>query len=185
MRTAALLIAALLCAWPNAADADLRIDEQALRGDAARDGYAGIADAVALAFAVRWNRRIMFAVPAEGRLSSLFGSRADPMGGGEGFHEGIDIAAPEGTPVRAAAAGAVLAAGPMGGCGNAVVIDHGAGLSTRYCHLSATARRRGERVGAGEEIGCVGSTGRSTGPHLHFEVREGGVAMDPAGYLYQ
>jgi murein DD-endopeptidase MepM/ murein hydrolase activator NlpD len=98
------------------------------------------------------------------------------------LHEGIDIAAPIATPVRAAASGTVIYAGVMSGYGNIIVIDHGGGLSTAYAHLSAIYAGGGG-VSQGQTIGSVGSTGHSTGPHLHFEVRVNGTAVDPLGYL--
>lgn len=99
------------------------------------------------------------------------------------FHAGIDVGAPEGTPIAAAKGGVVISAGSLGGYGNLVVIDHGGGFSTAYAHQSRIAAREGERVGQGDIIGYVGSTGVSTGNHLHFEVRVGGSAQNPRNYL--
>jgi murein DD-endopeptidase MepM/ murein hydrolase activator NlpD len=99
------------------------------------------------------------------------------------MHEGIDIAAPAGTPIRAAAAGTVIYAGWLGGYGNLIVLDHGSGLSTAYAHQSALAAGQGQQVAQGQVIGYVGDTGHSFGPHLHFEVRVNGVPVDPLGYL--
>ena len=112
-------------------------------------------------------------------LSSPFGLRADPVRGGVRDHEGIDIPEPSGTLVAAAAADIVSFAGWVNGYGNLLRIDHGAGVETRYGHLSAIAVGTGTVLGKGAIVGRVGSTGRSTGPHLHFEVRRGGVAVDP------
>jgi len=98
-------------------------------------------------------------------------------------HTGIDLRAAWGEPVAAAAAGRVIFAGPYGGYGNAVIIDHGGGMSTLYAHLSSIAVGYGETVTAGQTIGRVGSTGLSTGPHLHFEVRIDGQPVDPMPYL--
>jgi murein DD-endopeptidase MepM/ murein hydrolase activator NlpD len=117
-----------------------------------------------------------FIWPVNGVVTSGFGWRWGRM------HEGIDIAAPTGTSIRAAAAGTVIYAGYMGGYGNIVVIDHGDGLSTAYAHQSAIYVGSGS-VSQGTVIGAVGSTGSSTGPHLHFEVRVNGSAVDPMGYL--
>ena len=117
-----------------------------------------------------------FIWPVSGTLTSGFGPR------GGGMHEGIDIAAPNGTPVRAAAAGRVIVAGWSGGYGNLVVIDHGNGIATAYAHLSAIYASGGS-VSQGQSIGAVGSTGHSTGNHLHFEVRVNGSPVDPLGYL--
>ena len=123
------------------------------------------------------------AMPTIGRLSSGYGTRIDPILHTESLHPGLDMAAPAGTPVVAAAAGTVTHAGPAGTYGNLVTIKHANGLETRYAHLSAVGVAKGAEVTPGTEIGKVGSTGRSTGPHLHFEVREDGKLMDPKGYL--
>lgn len=116
------------------------------------------------------------------RLTSGFGQRRHPVYGTRGFHSGIDLAAAQGTPVQASSGGRVRRAGHAGGYGVLVTIEHPGGIETRYAHLSAVAVRPGQTVSAGEVIGYVGSTGRSTGPHLHYEVRSGGVAVDPARY---
>jgi murein DD-endopeptidase MepM/ murein hydrolase activator NlpD len=99
------------------------------------------------------------------------------------MHEGIDLGAPYGTPIAAAAAGVVIYAGWLGGYGNLTVIDHGGGLATAYGHQSSIVVGVGQSVARGEIIGYVGSTGHSTGPHLHFEVRVNGQPVDPLGYL--
>jgi murein DD-endopeptidase MepM/ murein hydrolase activator NlpD len=118
-----------------------------------------------------------FVWPVLGPVTSPFGWRWGRM------HEGIDIAAAAGTPIRAAAAGTVIYAGWLGGYGNLVVIDHGGGVATAYGHQSGIAVGTGAPVAQGQVIGYVGSTGHSTGPHLHFEVRVNGVPQDPLGYL--
>lgn len=118
-----------------------------------------------------------------GRVSSDFGHRSDPLAGGRAHHSGLDLAAPEGTPVLAVKGGVVRRAGDAGGYGNLVEIDHGDGVSTRYAHQAELRVAPGQRVEAGEIIGTVGSTGRSTGPHLHLEVRVDGEAVDPDRYL--
>jgi murein DD-endopeptidase MepM/ murein hydrolase activator NlpD len=118
-----------------------------------------------------------FVWPVNGVLSSGFGWRWGRM------HEGIDIAAPSGSPVVAAASGTVIYAGWMGGYGNLVIIDHGGGLATAYGHNSALAVGTGQSVGQGQVISYCGSTGHSTGPHVHFEVRINGSPVDPLGYL--
>ncbi len=115
--------------------------------------------------------------PVDGPITSPFGMRWGRL------HAGIDIGAGFGTPIRAAAGGTVIHAGWLGGYGNLVVIDHGGGLATAYGHQQALHVSAGESVGQGEVIGEVGSTGNSTGPHLHFEVRIGGSPVDPLGYL--
>jgi murein DD-endopeptidase MepM/ murein hydrolase activator NlpD len=105
--------------------------------------------------------------------------RIDPIAGGIGFHSGVDFAADARTPIHAAAPGVVVIAGDCGGYGNCVVIDHGSSLATIYAHQSVVIARVGYVVTAGEPIGLVGSTGLSTGPHLHFEVRLHGAPVDP------
>ena len=121
--------------------------------------------------------------PVPGPVVSGFGNRSNPIGGGTGFHSGLDIAASSGTPIRACRSGTVVIAGWQGGYGNAVVIDHGGGMATLYGHQSQIAVSVGEKVLAGEVIGYVGSTGNSTGPHLHFEVRISGNPVDPTPYI--
>ncbi len=118
-----------------------------------------------------------------GYISSGFGERVDPFTGGEEFHEGIDFAAPEGTPIHAVAAGIVTAAGPRGGYGNMVQIDHGNGYSTRYGHAEKVLVHVGETVQRGDVIALLGSTGRSTGPHVHFEVLKNGHEVNPARFV--
>ncbi len=118
-----------------------------------------------------------FVWPVSAPITSPFGWRWGRM------HEGIDLGAAYGTPIAAAAAGVVIYAGWEGGYGNLVVIDHGGGLATAYGHQSRIAVAAGQSVSQGEIIGYVGSTGHSTGPHLHFEVRVDGEAVDPLGYL--
>jgi murein DD-endopeptidase MepM/ murein hydrolase activator NlpD len=120
------------------------------------------------------------ALPIPGAaVASPFGLRNDPLSNGAGFHPGIDLAAGSGTPIHAAADGVVVAAGDCGGYGNCVVIDHGLSLATLYGHQSQLLVTVGERVTAGQVVGLVGSTGLSTGPHLHFEVRLHGLPIDP------
>ena len=118
-------------------------------------------------------------------LGSFFGYRTDPFAGLRSMHEGLDFSAEPGTPVVAAADGVVLAASFHPEYGNLVEVDHGQGLTTRYAHLSRMDVTPGALVKGGSRIGAVGNTGRSTGPHLHFEVRQFGVARDPAPFLRQ
>jgi murein DD-endopeptidase MepM/ murein hydrolase activator NlpD len=115
--------------------------------------------------------------PVDAPITSPFGWRWGRM------HEGIDLGAGYGAPIAAAAAGSVIYAGWLGGYGNLTVIDHGGGLATAYGHQSSILVAVGEQVAQGQTIGYVGSTGHSTGPHLHFEVRVNGQAVDPLGYL--
>ena len=118
-------------------------------------------------------------IPVKGRLSSSFGTRTDPITGAKRTHNGMDIAAPEGTDIRAVRGGVVRHAGVSPSYGNFIIIDHGEGLETRYAHCSKLMVESGDKVRAGDLIGAVGSTGRSTGPHLHLEVRQDGEALDP------
>jgi murein DD-endopeptidase MepM/ murein hydrolase activator NlpD len=122
--------------------------------------------------------------PVAGTLESGFGIRRNPFGGSSyESHEGQDIEAMIGTPVDAAASGIVTAAGVQNGYGNVVYIDHGNGLSTRYGHLSRIDVTVGQQIKRGERLGLVGSTGRSTGPHLHYEVRINNQPVNPRPYL--
>lgn len=116
-------------------------------------------------------------------ISSGFGFRADPFTGAGAFHPGLDFRGPIGAPIYAAARGVVSFAGQRSGYGNCVEIDHGNGLITRYAHMSGFRTRVGKRVGPGEVIGLIGSTGRSTGPHLHFEVRIADRPVNPRPFL--
>lgn len=137
---------------------------------------------------LRENREILASTPsiwpADGYLTSTFGRRASPFGtGSTDFHKGLDIANRPGTPVRAPAQGIVTFAGWDGGYGNCVVINHGNNISTRYGHLQQIFAKLGQAVSRGDVIGSIGSTGRSTGPHLHYEVRVGGVSVNPLRYI--
>jgi murein DD-endopeptidase MepM/ murein hydrolase activator NlpD len=122
--------------------------------------------------------------PVQGfRLSSTFGEREHPILGGTRMHKGLDLAVPAGTPVEAPADGVVEKASWFGSYGNFIEIAHGGNMETRYGHLSAYNVVEGQHVHKGDVIGYVGTTGRSTGPHLHYEVRIGGEAVDPAPYM--
>jgi len=116
-------------------------------------------------------------------ISSGFGYRSDPFNGSGAFHAGLDFRGPVGAPIYAAAKGKVSFAGVRNGYGNCVEIDHGNGLMTRYAHMSAFRTRVGQTVDAGDVIGAIGSTGRSTGPHLHFEVRVHDRPVNPRPFL--
>lgn len=124
-------------------------------------------------------------VPVENaRLTSPFGYRTNPVSGNYGFHTGIDLAAPEGTPVAAAFGGKVIASGESDVWGKYVLLEHSDGFQTYYCHLSEIYAPEETVLRSGETLGLVGSTGWSTGPHLHFEVRIDGIRVDPEMLLY-
>ena len=129
-------------------------------------------------------RKLPIGIPAPGRdITSKFGNRKDPFLGRLAFHGGIDFRTPTGTPIYSSGSGVVTHAGRNGGYGKMVEIDHGNGITTRYAHLSHVEVREGDTVGMGARIGKSGSTGRSTGPHLHYEIRHNGDAIDPMRYL--
>jgi murein DD-endopeptidase MepM/ murein hydrolase activator NlpD len=132
---------------------------------------------------MRWISSTPAISPVRGILTSAFGYRADPLTHGRGNHQGIDIAAAYGQPVHASGDGLVLQAGDQGGLGKAVFLAHGYGMTTRYGHMSVITVRPGQRVKRGDVIGKVGNTGRSTGPHLHYEVRVDGEPLNPIGYI--
>jgi murein DD-endopeptidase MepM/ murein hydrolase activator NlpD len=121
--------------------------------------------------------------PTAGKLISGFGNRRHPIFGGTRFHSGVDLAAPSGTPIIAADGGEVLQASYSGGYGYSILIYHGGGFATFYAHMSSFAVGQGQMVKRGQVIGYVGTTGWTTGPHLHFEVRINGAAQNPMGYL--
>jgi murein DD-endopeptidase MepM/ murein hydrolase activator NlpD len=146
---------------------------------------AGALDAVEakLDERVRWISSTPAIAPVKGIFTSGFGFRSDPLTHGRGLHQGVDIAAAPGQPVRASADGVVVRAGTIGGLGQAVYIAHGFGLTTRYGHMSRIEVRPGQRIKRGEILGRVGSTGRSTGYHLHYEVRVDGDPVNPLAYI--
>jgi murein DD-endopeptidase MepM/ murein hydrolase activator NlpD len=121
--------------------------------------------------------------PTRGLLTSGFGSREDPFTGGHSMHSGLDIATREGVEVVAPANGVVIFAGEKAAYGNCIVVDHGRDITTLYGHLQAMLVKPGDRVERGQHIGKVGNTGRSTGPHLHYEVRVNGVPVNPRRYV--
>ena len=118
-------------------------------------------------------------------VSSSFGTRWHPLLGGYRFHAGVDLVAPTGTQILATSPGVITEAGWCGGYGFCVTVDHGDGYHTLYGHLSRVDVSAGERVASGQRVGLVGSTGQSTGPHLHYEVRFNGRPVDPRPYLSQ
>ena len=119
----------------------------------------------------------------QGYISSYFGERADPFDGHEAIHKGVDFAGQEGSEVLAVAAGVVTRAGPASGYGNLVQINHGGGYSTRYGHNEKILVSVGDTVTRGQPIALMGSTGRSTGPHVHFEVLRNGRQVNPLSYV--
>jgi murein DD-endopeptidase MepM/ murein hydrolase activator NlpD len=121
--------------------------------------------------------------PVEGPITGSFGERIDPFNGEGAFHRGVDIGSADGQPVVAPADGVVLFADFMGGYGRAVILDHGHGITTRYGHLGNFAVTPGQHIHRGDTIGYVGESGRSTGPHLHYEVRINDTPVNPHKYL--
>lgn len=129
-------------------------------------------------------KKVPLGRPHSGSLSSRFGVRANPFTGkGRELHSGLDFRGKTGQNIRTTADGKVIFAGKMNGYGNLVKVRHGYGYETRYAHLSAISVKVGERVSAGDVVGKLGSTGRSTGPHLHYEVRLNGKPLDPESFL--
>ncbi|HUG85116.1 MAG TPA: M23 family metallopeptidase, partial [Euzebya sp.] len=145
-----------------------------------RVGAGGAATSIAVAFGGAPGSMI---IPTEGRISSEFGYRIHPLSGARRLHAGMDIAAPGGTPIHAGAAGVVDFVGWRGGYGNTVIVDHGGGITTLYAHQSRTGTSVGSQVAQGEVIGFVGTTGYSTGNHLHWEVRVNGDPQNPRNFL--
>lgn len=154
---------------------------QSERADLLRRSLAGLVDDVEQYQKKMAHRPSMW--PVNGRITSSFGIRRSPFGGGHEVHEGIDIAAPYGSPVRATADGRVVFAGWRSGYGRLVILDHGYGYQTIYGHNSRIQVRVGQEVKRNSIIAYVGSTGRSTGPHVHYEVWLQGKKVNPAPYL--
>lgn len=123
--------------------------------------------------------------PLHGWVTSEFGMRDDPYTGARTMHHGLDISGPEGKPVIATAGGVVVYAGVRGGYGNAVVIDHGMGVVTFYAHMKEYLVKVGDKIKRGQHIGALGNTGRSTGPHLHYEIRVNDVPVNPRSYILE
>lgn len=121
--------------------------------------------------------------PTDGWVTSGFGYRRSPFTDRREFHKGLDIAGPAGTPIYATAKGQVIAAGRDGAYGLTVNIDHGSGIVTGYAHLHSIVVKEGQNISRGELVGYMGSTGRTTGPHLHYEVRLNGIPVDPMRYI--
>lgn len=137
--------------------------------------------------ALRNNRTILASMPSiwpvTGFVSSNFGTRNSPFGRSAQFHKGLDISNRMGTPIVAPAEGTVIMAGPDGAYGNSVEIDHGGGLVTKFAHMQRATVKNGQWVKRGEVIGHIGMTGRTTGPHLHYEVRLNGAPVNPMRYI--
>jgi murein DD-endopeptidase MepM/ murein hydrolase activator NlpD len=121
--------------------------------------------------------------PVKGWLTSTFGYRSSPFTGRRELHKGLDIATRSGTPVIAPADGLVVFAGREGGFGNMIIIDHGYGITTRYGHCSSLEAKLGQKIKRGDVVARVGNTGRSTGPHVHYEVAVNGVSVNPSRYI--
>ena len=175
---------AFVPAPPGADELQREIDRLSREVDARTDELAFLESSF-LEKRVR-ERLLPTTLPVKGaELGSPFGRRSDPIIGLRAMHEGIDFNAETGELVAAAADGVILTAAYHGDFGNMVEIDHGDGLTTRYAHLSRMSVKPGNIVKRGDKVGAVGSTGRSTGSHLHFEVRMLGVAQNPAHFLKQ
>lgn len=146
----------------------------------AASGETGLCDQISVGGSGRWKAPL----PAKGLVrSSPFGMRVHPITGASRMHEGTDFAAPEGMPISSMSSGRVVHAGVMGGYGNLVIVDHGGGITARYAHMSRVDVKSGQRVKPGQRIGAVGSTGQSSGAHLHLEVRLREEAVDPMPWL--
>lgn len=181
-RTAGLAVALLVgLAFAGAPPSGGAPPEAGVREQLREVQVALLPEAVTALAGLDWGAGGLVA-PVEGRVSSPFGWRNVSVNGNR-YHGGLDIAANMGTPVVAARSGVVTRAGWWGSYGNVVVLDHGDGAETRYAHLSAVTVRVGQGLRQGDVLGRVGSTGASTGPHLHFEVRFDGRAVDPLPYL--
>lgn len=127
---------------------------------------------------------IPLGMPFSGRITSSFGHRSNPFGGySVETHRGMDIKGPTGAPVKSMAKGKVIFSGRKGGYGNCIILEHGSGFQTLYGHLSKIMVKRGQKIEIGQQIGNIGSTGRSTGPHLHYEVHQHGKRINPISFL--
>jgi murein DD-endopeptidase MepM/ murein hydrolase activator NlpD len=143
----------------------------------------GRGESINSAFSPQFESPLLFRLPVEGKITSGFGLRRDPIDGTLRHHRGIDIAVPEGSSIRAAAPGRVVFSGFSAGYGNTVIIEHDNGLSTLYAHNASNLVKAGDVVDKNSIIALAGSTGRSTGSHLHFEVRKNGTPVDPIGMM--
>ena len=154
-------------------------DNDVLSGDEISDFYVKYLDRIGYNFS-----HTPLGLPFHGRITSTFGHRENPFGGiNVETHKGLDIAGPAGSPVKSMAMGTVEFAGVRGGFGNCIMIKHANGFETLYGHLSKILVRVGENVEIGQIIGKIGSTGRSTGPHLHYEIHKNGQKINPQSFL--
>ncbi len=156
-------------------DAERRRQEELARIARQRENSA--------ALIASFNGEMTWPVPVFNRITDVYGDRIHPITKRNDFHTGVDIAASSGNDIVAAMGGVVISSGWQGSYGNCVIVDHGNGFSTLYAHASQLVANNGDRVTAGQVIAKIGSTGRSTGPHLHFEVRAGGVHTNPRPFL--
>ena len=174
--------------YSKSLDEFLALRSSALNGSAARSIATGLPTALTMADGVVGSSLADLASapslwPIQGPITSSFGEREDPFNGEGAFHKGIDISAPKGTPIRASADGVVETAAMENGYGREVLIDHGHGMKTLYGHMSGFTVTQGQTVVRGQIIGYVGSSGRSTGCHLHYEVQIHGTPVNPHKYL--
>lgn len=163
----------------QAEDADRKQQEAASMGNGSGSGSSGKPGGSQ----VSGNGQITHPVPGYRRISSYFGYREQPLAGASTNHKGIDFAAATGTPIYAAAGGTVVSSGYSGNAGKIIVINHGNGMVTKYMHCNTLFVSSGQKVSKGQNIAQVGSTGNSTGPHLHFQLEIGGVPVNPLKYL--
>lgn len=189
---AACLIASTACGAARANDVPAGVGGP-VEGVAAAAAVEGAADAQFRSLFQTWTKldvveQASIAIPSmqpvdNVKLTSSFGVRSDPFHGSVAMHAGVDIPGPVGTPVYATADGVVGRSGRAGGYGNLVTVNHGKGIETRYGHLSKILVASNTRVRRGQLIGLMGSTGRSTGSHLHYEVRVDGAAVNPMPFM--
>jgi murein DD-endopeptidase MepM/ murein hydrolase activator NlpD len=165
----------------NAVDDSPDLDFMRYRADRLSDRLDTVA--AKLEERTRWFSSTPSVMPVKGILTSGFGNRRDPITGRRAFHPALDIAAQPGREVRAPADGIVTRAGRIGGLGNAVYVSHGFGVNTRFGHLARLSVKPGDRIERGDVLGVVGSTGRATGYHLHYEVHVDGKPVNPLGYI--
>jgi murein DD-endopeptidase MepM/ murein hydrolase activator NlpD len=170
--------------WEIARNFGLEVEEIARENKIEDSTFIRFGKTLFLPEAKPWGESGRFLWPVRGRLSSGYGFRKHPMGGGRFFHHGIDIAAPRGRSVMASQGGRVISAGWNGNYGKIILLKHRKGYSTAYAHLSKILVKKGEYVTKGQVIGRLGNTGRSTGPHLHFEIRKNRRSQNPLKFLY-